>query len=157
MKLEIELALRFLRRRAGALLRGTALAALSGVALATAALVITLALMTGYVQAIASALQQGNAHAVGFAPAKLELAHALELARSLREIKGVESAGPVSYLMGLMKDSQHPAAPHPIVVKGVLTPPQFTGVQEWPESPVLPVIVGKQLARALALSPGQRT
>jgi len=157
VKLEIELALRFLRRRSGALLRGTALAALSGVALATAALVITLALMAGYVQAIATALQQGNAHAVGFAPSQLELAHAQELARSLREIPGVTEASPVAYLMGLMEDPAHPAAPHPIVLKGMIDPPSFSGIQRWPATPVLPVIAGKKLARTLALTPGQST
>ena len=67
MTLELELAVRFLRRRAGVLLRGTSLAAFAGVALATAALVITLALMSGYSHAIAAALQRGNAHIVGFA------------------------------------------------------------------------------------------
>jgi ABC-type lipoprotein release transport system permease subunit len=60
--LEFELALRFLRRRTGVLLRGTSLAAFAGVALAVTALVITLALMNGYSRAIATALQRGNAH-----------------------------------------------------------------------------------------------
>jgi len=47
VNLEFELALRFLRRRTGVLLRGTSLAAFAGVALAVTALVITLALMNG--------------------------------------------------------------------------------------------------------------
>ena len=54
VNLEFELAGRFLRRRTGVLLRGTALAAFAGVALAVAALVITLALMNGYSRAIAT-------------------------------------------------------------------------------------------------------
>ncbi len=72
MNLEFELAVRFLRRRTGVLLRGTALAAFAGVALAVAALVITLALMHGYSRAIATALQRGNAHMVGFALGSLQ-------------------------------------------------------------------------------------
>ena len=55
MPLALDLAIRFLRRRSGGLLRGTALAAFAAVALATAALVITLALMRGYTHAIAAA------------------------------------------------------------------------------------------------------
>ena len=68
MGLDLDLALRFLRRRTGLLLRGTSWAAFAGVTLATAALVITLALMSGYSQSIADALQRGNAHEVGFSP-----------------------------------------------------------------------------------------
>ena len=80
MILEFDLAIRFLRRRKGALLRGTALAAFAGVALATAALVITLALMNGYSISISTALQNGNAHMVGFSPRPLGTEQADELA-----------------------------------------------------------------------------
>ena len=80
MTLELELAIRFLRRRTGLLLRGTAFAAFAGIALATAALVITLALMTGYSQAISAALQRGNAHMVGFALGRLAADEASALA-----------------------------------------------------------------------------
>ena len=66
MPLALDLAVRFLRRRTGRLLRGTALAAFVAVALAVSALVITLALMRGYTDAISAALQRGNAHMVGF-------------------------------------------------------------------------------------------
>jgi ABC-type lipoprotein release transport system permease subunit len=100
VNLELELALRFLRRRTGVLLRGTALAALVGVALAVAALVITLALMHGYSSAIATALQRGNAHMVGFALGSLQPAEASELSMRMTAVDGVRRATPVTYLTG---------------------------------------------------------
>jgi ABC-type lipoprotein release transport system permease subunit len=111
VNLELELALRFLRRRTGVLLRGTALAAFVGVALAVAALVITLALMHGYSSAIATALQRGNAHMVGFALGSLQPAEASELSGRMETIDGVHRATPVTYLTGLLDDPSEPTLP----------------------------------------------
>jgi len=88
--LDLELALRFLRRRTGVALRGTSMAAFAGVALAVTTLVITLALMNGYSRAIATALQRGNAHMVGFALGSLEPAEAAELSERIAGESGVE-------------------------------------------------------------------
>ena len=83
------------RRRAGLLLRGTSLAAFAGVALATSALVITLALMSGYSDAIAAALQRGNAHIVGFSGRPLDAATTRAMADSIETVDGVRRATPV--------------------------------------------------------------
>jgi lipoprotein-releasing system permease protein len=154
MVLELELALRFLRRRSG-LLRGTALAAFAGVTLATAALVITLALMTGYRQAIAGALQQGNAHLVGFSPRPLGLKQAQGIAESLAAVDGVARSGPVTYLSGLIEDPDEPTNPLPVVVKAVTRPPRYSGLEDWPEARVVPAVVGRRLARLAALDLGE--
>ena len=104
----------FLRRRTGVLLRGTALAAFAGVALAVAALVITLALMNGYSRAIATALQRGNAHMVGFALGSLEPGEAEGLAGQIAAVDGVLRATPVTYLTGLLDDpATSPPTPCP--------------------------------------------
>lgn len=156
MKLELELALRFLRRRRG-LLRGTALAALAGVALATAALVVTLALMTGYRQAIATALQRGNAQIVGFSPQPMSPAEAVTLAKRLRRIRGVRAVGPVSYLSGLLEDPREPSNPVVVVVKAVGEPPAYTHLTGWPKvDGELPAVLGYRLARKVGAGPGGR-
>lgn len=157
MPLSLELAIRFLRRRTGVLLRGTALAALFGVALATAAMVVTLALMRGYSGAIAAALQRGNAHAVGFAPVPMDGAGAAELAARLAEVEGVRTAVPVSYLTGLLTDPSEPSNPVPVTLKAVAHPPPWTPVDGWPDGPAVPVVVGARLAERVGLGAGDRS
>jgi len=154
MKLDLEIAWAFLKRRSGGLLRGTALAALFGIALATMALVITLALMEGYSNSISRALQRGNAHLVGFAPAGLKLDEAGKLAAEFETVSGVRRASPVVYLTALARDPKHPSRPLPIVIKGVSSPPAFTGIKQWPATEELTGCPGFELARHLGLQSG---
>jgi len=156
VNLEFELALRFLRRRSGLLLRGTALAALAGVALAVTALVITLALMTGYSRAIAAALQRGNAHVVGFALGPLGAAEAAEIAGRMAGVEGVLRATPVTYLTGLLDDPSEPTSPLTVTLKAVARPPAYTGLASWPSAEALPAVVGERLAKQLGLHAGDR-
>jgi lipoprotein-releasing system permease protein len=154
VNLELELALKFLRRRSGLLLRGTALAAFAGVALATAALVITLALMGGYSTAIAQALQTGNAHLVGFSPTPLSLASASEMSERLQAVEGVRRATPVSYLSGLLDDPEEPTNPIAITVKAIATPPPYSGLESWPDENLIPTVLGSRLADSLGAEAG---
>lgn len=154
MNLELELALRFLRRRTGVLLRGTALAAFAGVALAVAALVITLALMNGYSRAIATALQRGNAHMVGFALGSLEPGEAEGLAGQIAAVDGVLRATPVTYLTGLLDDPAEPTNPVPITLKAVAEPPSYTGLDEWPSGDGLVAVLGERLAMKVDFESG---
>ena len=154
MILEFDLALRFLRRRVGVLLRGTALAAFFGIALATMALVVTLALMNGYSGAIARALQQGNAHLVGFSPVRMSGPQSADLARRLATDPGVRRASPVTYLAALAEDPTDPARPLPVVLKAVAEPPPYAGFAEWPEGPPVAAVIGDGLGRSLGLGPG---
>jgi lipoprotein-releasing system permease protein len=152
VNLELELALRFLRRRTGVLLRGTSLAAFVGVALAVAALVITLALMTGYSRAIATALQRGNAHMVGFAIGSLEPDEANALSKRISEVEGVNRATPVTYLTGLLEDPAEPTRPVPVTLKAVADPPAYTGLESWPVGEGLAAVPGERLARQVGLA-----
>jgi hypothetical protein len=155
MTLELELAVRFLRRRAGVLLRGTSLAAFVGVALATAALVITLALMAGYSQAIADALQRGNAHVVGFFGRAMGLEAAADLAARIATVNGVRRATPVNYLAGLMDDPARPTTPVPITIKAISEPPAYGGLAAWPEGGGgIPALFGERLGSSLKLAVG---
>jgi lipoprotein-releasing system permease protein len=155
--LELDLAVRFLRRRAGRLLRGTALAAFAAVALAVAALVVTLALMRGYSDAIAAALQQGNAHMVGFAGRRMSAGESDDLARRMVEVPGVRRATPVTYLSALIDDPAEPARPIPVTVKAVHEPPAYAGLDAWPATPVTPAILGAGLAEKIGAEPGSMT
>ncbi|MCP4901527.1 MAG: ABC transporter permease [bacterium] len=154
MMLEFELAVRFLMRRTARLLRGTALAALIGVVISVAALVITVALMTGYQGAIADALQRGNAHMVGFAIRPMEQERAGELAARIVSIDGVESAVPVLYLTALLDDPSEPSRPLPVIIKAVEKPPDFTGLEEWPSDSSLAAVIGSRLSRKADLEVG---
>jgi lipoprotein-releasing system permease protein len=157
VRLELELAIRFLRRRAGVLLRGTSLAAFCGVALATAALVITLALMNGYAHAIANALQRGNAHIVGFAGRAMSPDISTSLAARIAAEAGVERATPVTYLSGLMEDPSQPTNPVPITIKAVEAPPSYGGLSAWPAGDDgIPALLGARLAEQLRLDVGDR-
>ncbi len=153
MRLELELALHFVRRRAG-LLRGTALAAFVGVALATAALVITLALMAGYRQAIAVPLERGGAHMVAFAGRPLTLAEGRRRAAAAATVRGVREAGPVTYLAALAMDPNDPAHPLPVTLKAVDHPPAFCGGGRWSGGAGLPVFAGDRLAESLGVASG---
>jgi len=153
--LALDLAVRFLRRRTGRLLRGTALAAFAAVALAVTALVITLALMRGYTDAIAAALQRGNAHMVGFAGYRMSADESLGLAAEMRRMDGVRRATPVTYLSGLIDDPAEPASPLPITIKAVHDPPAYTGLEFWPETEPMPVILGARLAEQVNARVGE--
>ena len=157
MPLALDLAIRFLRRRTGRLLRGTALAALVAVALAVAALVITLALMRGYTDAIAAALQRGNAHMVGFAGYRMTAEESTGFARHIRSVDGVRRATPVTYLSGLIDDPAEPSRPLAITIKAVQDPPTYTGLEAWPETQLMPVILGVRLAEQIAAETGEST
>ena len=154
MNLELELAIRFLRRRTGVLLRGTALAAFAGVALAVTALVITLALMNGYSRAIATALQRGNAHLVGFALGSMEAEEAAELAGRMAEVDGVKRATPVTYLSGLLDDPSEPTNPIPVTLKAVADPPSYTGLETWPKGRGLAAVLGQRLSEQVGMGAG---
>ena len=156
MKLEFELALRFLRRRTGLLLRGTALAAFAGIALAVTALVVTVALMSGYSQAIATALQRGNAHMVGFAFGRLTPDEADRTALEMASIDGVRRATPVTYLTGLLDDPAEPTNPLPVILKAVADPPPYTGLAAWPSDAGLTAVLGGRLSERVGLTAGDR-
>ncbi len=154
MNLDLELALRFLRRRTGVLLRGTSMAAFAGVALAVTALVITLALMNGYSRTIATALQRGNAHMVGFALGSLKPREATMLAERIAGVNGVQRATPVTYLSGLLVDPSEPTNPVPVTLKAVADPPSYTGLDGWPADQGLVAVFGGRLLDRVGISPG---
>jgi lipoprotein-releasing system permease protein len=130
------------------------LAAFAAVALAVAALVVTLALMRGYTHAIAAALQKGNAHMVGFAGYRMSSEESTGLADRIAAVDGVRRATPVTYLTGLIEDPAEPSRPVPVTVKAVQAPPLYTDLTAWPDTQPMPAVLGIRLAERLQLKPG---
>lgn len=130
------------------------MAAFCGIAMAVAGLVITLALMAGYMEAIANALQRGNAHMVGFSPMRMERVEARELAQRLSAVDGVVRATPVTYVAALARDPADPNRPRPVVLKAVANPPAYTGLEAWPDTEGIPAVPGRGLAAGLGVAPG---
>lgn len=142
------LAVRLVRRRSTPLLRSSALAALTAVALGVAALVVVLALMTGYTNALRAGIMTAAGDAV-LLPAPGD--HPALVAARVRREAFVASAGEVAYLPGLLQRDGF--QPEIVTVKAsgsgrMVEPP--AGGEQGP----LGVAVGKGVARRLELRSG---
>jgi lipoprotein-releasing system permease protein len=60
----------------------------------------------------------------------------------------------VTYLAGLVDDPAEPTRPLPVTVKAVQEPPAYTGLDSWPDTQPMPVVIGARLAEHLAAEPG---
>lgn len=142
------LAVRLVRRRSTPLLRSSALAALTAVALGVAALVVVLALMTGYTSALRAGIMTAAGDAV-LLPAPGD--HPALVAARVRREAFVASAGEVAYLPGLLQRDGF--QPEVVTVKasssGRMVEPPAGG-----ERGPLGVAVGKGVARRLDLRAG---
>lgn len=142
------LALRLLRRRSTPLLRSSAWAALTAVVLGVAALVVVLALMSGYGDALRAGILTATGDAL-LVPAPG--ANAALAAVRLQQEPGVVGVGEVAYLPGLLQ--REGGVPEVVTVKA-------GGAQRIAELPAqggegpLAVAVGKGVARRLGLRVG---
>lgn len=142
------LALRLVRRRSTPLLRSSALAALFAVALGVAALVVVLALMTGYGNALRAGIMTATGDAVVLPPPGESPA---VVAARLRREPALASVGEVAYVPGLLQ--KEGGSPEVVTVKAggsgrIATLPPDDGVGP------LAVAVGKGVARRLNLEKG---
>lgn len=142
------LALRLVRRRSTPLLRSSALAALTAVALGVASLVVVLALMTGYGDALRAGIMTAAGDAV-LLPAPGE-SLALVAARVRRE-PFVASVGEVAYLPGLLQRDGW--LPEVVTVKAS-GPGRTARLPRGDGEGQLTVGVGKGVARRLELREG---
>jgi lipoprotein-releasing system permease protein len=163
LRLVASLAWRFFRGRRSRLLSGTARAGLLATALGVAAMVIGMALMTGYREDLRERLIRGNAAVVVY-PVALPGA-APELPRDeLSAIAGVSAVRRVGYGQGAISSS---ALPHGVEVtfRGVEDVAALADLRalEWlvPEQELtagadgaVPVVLGRELAERLRLSDG---
>jgi len=154
------IAWRFLRGRGKSrLLNGTARAALLSTALGVMAMIIAMALMTGYREDLQTKLVRGNAAVIAYpVGAGSEDRLTPERERRLLAIPGVRRLGKVAYGQGSLSSSKTPEALE-VVLRGVdpgggqLT---ATAEQLRPTPEGIPsAVLGKDLADRLGAKPGE--
>jgi lipoprotein-releasing system permease protein len=149
---------RFLRGSRSRLLDGTARAALLATALGVTAMVIAMALMTGYREDLQTKLIRGNAAVVAY---PLEGAAGVQLdavrLERLRRVPGVRQIGRVVYGQGSLASARRPDAVE-AVLRGVEPGGGQLGASAADLAPsprgIPGVVMGSDLAARLAVRPG---
>jgi lipoprotein-releasing system permease protein len=150
------IAWRFLRGRRSRLLDGTARAALLSTALGVTAMVIAMALMTGYRQDLQSKLVRGNAAVIAY-PVGGDATLSEAKRKALLAIPGVQRLGRVAYGQGSLASPGRPSGLE-VVLRGVDAGGgqlAASAMQLRPGADGLPgAVLGKDLANKLAARPG---
>jgi lipoprotein-releasing system permease protein len=150
------IAWRFLRGRRSQLLDGTARAALLSTALGVTAMVIAMALMTGYREDLQGKLVRGNAAVIAY-PVGVDAALPAAKRRALLAIPGVQRLGRVAYGQGSLSGNGRPQGLE-VVLRGVDAAGgqlAATAEQLRPGADGIPgAVLGKDLAEKLAARPG---
>jgi lipoprotein-releasing system permease protein len=146
------LAARLLRRRGSALLRTSGLAALVAVGLGSASLVVVLALMSGYSDALRSGILAASGHLVALYPPGSSRGEDAAAEARVAAIPGVVRVGEVVYVPGLLfpRSGSHAEL---VTVRASATPPPFVHLAAAAGGP-LEVAVGREVARKLSARPG---
>lgn len=147
------LAAGLLRRRGTVLLRTSAAAAVSAVALGIASLVVVLALMTGYSEALRDGILAGSGHVVALFPSPPSPALRGAMVEKLTRIDGVVAVGDALYLPGLLTGAA--ARSEVVQLKAADVPAPFARLAATDHGAV-GIAVGAELARKLAVAVGDR-
>jgi lipoprotein-releasing system permease protein len=116
--LPLVIAWRYLRGRRSRLLQRTALAALASIALGVTAMVIAMALMTGYREDLERKLIAGNAAVLAYPLGPPGKAVPAELVARLRALPGVTAVGQVAYGQGTLISAARPEG-EAVTLRGV--------------------------------------
>ena len=161
MNLPLQIAWRYLRRPTDRLVSAVGLVSVLGLVIGVMALVISMALMTGYREDLQEKLLAGNAEIFVYAiDGTIEDTPAL--AASIGGVEGVQNASPVVFQQALITSEDH-ATGEQVMLKGIdparVTesemlariggPSRFLGPDGVPG-----VTIGKWLAQKLAVEPG---
>lgn len=161
MNLPLEIAWRYLRRPTDRLVSAVGLVSVLGLVIGVMALVISMALMTGYREDLQEKLLAGNAEIFVYA-IDGTIDDTPALATTIERVDGVENASPVVFQQALITSENH-ATGEQVMLKGIdparVTesemlariggPGRFLG----PDG-VAGVTLGKWLARKLGVEPG---
>lgn len=155
------IAVRFLRGRRNRLMNGTARSALLGTMIGVAAMVVAMALMTGYREDLETKLTQGSAAVLVYPLSDLELDDSVEAVARLRALPGVDAVRRVTYGQGALASRAHPEALD-LSLRGVDWGAPLTGLgrvemESVParEDGVTEVLLGYELAERLDSQPGE--
>jgi lipoprotein-releasing system permease protein len=162
MNLPLHIAWRYLRRPTDALVSAVGAVSVFGLVIGVMALVISMALMTGYRRDLQRKLLGGNAEVFVYSVAG-PISDTSQLLRSLRAIGGIEEASPVLFQHALVTTERNTTGSE-VMVKGIdpsrsRTSPILakvvgaTGKFETAEGEN-GVAVGKYLAQKLGIAPG---
>ena len=168
MPYELFLALRYLRsRHKRRLARVTAVAAMLGITMGVAALIVTFALSNGFRDEMRDKILQGTAHLSILRADGLPITDHANVAERLQQVDGVESASPTTYDGGLARGSKGAAY---AVVRGIEGQAgQTAQARKWvidgsfdplfdrsPLNPgrTPPAVVGAELASRIGISVG---
>jgi lipoprotein-releasing system permease protein len=142
-----------LRRRGSSLMRTSAVAALVAVVLGVASLLVVLALMSGYREALRRGILAGGGHLVAMFPGGLPVSEADHDVARVASLPGVESAGAVLYLPGLLSTAGAGGA-EIMMLKASAKLPPFVGQLSEGKGRALDVALGDQLARRAGVGVG---
>ena len=152
------LAWRYLRGRRSRLLQRTALAALASIALGVTAMVIAMALMTGYRGDIERKLIAGNAAVLAHPLGPLGRTARPDVEKKLRAIPGVTAVGLIAYGQGTLLSSARPEG-EAVTLRGVGAGPDALAGQAPPlaggPDGVPGVVLGAELALRLGVKAGE--
>ena len=161
MPYEVFLALRYLRsRRKRRLARATSVAAVVGIAMGVAALIVAFALSNGFRDEMREKILQGTAHLSVVRTDGRAIENYSELASRLKQINGVVSASATTYDGALARGSKGSGY---AVIRGVdkdtaqsawLREGSFGPLFETSSTAIPNAVVGADLAARIGLSPG---
>lgn len=134
-------------------MRTSALAALAAVVLGVASLLVVLALMSGYREALRRGILSGGGHLIAMFPGGIGEAEAARFVARVSALPEVEKAGPVLYLPGLLSTPGLSDA-EVMMLKASATLPPFVGPLPVGEGGALPVALGDELAGRLGVADG---
>jgi len=156
------IALRFLRGRRSRLIDGTARSALAGTAIGVAAMIVAMALMTGYREDLQQKLTQGSAAVLVYPLAEAGLENTEDVVSRLSAIASVDEVRRVTYGQGALVTRAHPEAVD-ISLRGVDWDGEIAGLGEIAMLPDLPaatseatdIVLGEELVEKLSPDPGE--
>jgi lipoprotein-releasing system permease protein len=130
MPYEVFLALRYLRsRRKRPLARVTSIAAVLGIGMGVAALIVALALSNGFRDEMREKILQGTSHISLLRSDGRAIENYTELANRLRQVDGVVTASPTTYDGAIARGSKDTGY---AVIRGIENDPgQSTRVRQW--------------------------
>jgi lipoprotein-releasing system permease protein len=155
LPLPLVVAWRYLRGRRSRLLQRTAVAALLSIALGVMAMVIAMALMTGYREDLERKLIAGNAAVLAYPLGPPGKKAPPELTDRLRRLPGITAVGQVAYGQGTLISARRPEG-EAVTLRGVPAGRDALAGQApgLGADGVPRAIVGAELAARLAVGPG---